>query len=121
MIIPSHKSGRSGDMQAAQMRVALSITGFVPQLQVFLPLSGSLRCEKPNSLLHVRAICSLHQYGSLANMVYVIDKGGKIHIPPHFVVERVTAHRKPPEVRICRLRNQSAVGTRPPCTSAPHC
>jgi hypothetical protein len=32
-------------------------------------------------------------------------------------VERVTAHRKPPEVRICRLRNQSAVGTRPPSTS----
>src|SRR5713101_6168507 len=29
-------------------------------------------------------------------------------------------HRKPPEVRICRLRNQSAVGTRPPSTSTPH-
>jgi RNA-directed DNA polymerase len=29
-------------------------------------------------------------------------------------------HRKPPEVRICRLRNQSRVGTRPPSTSTPH-
>jgi len=33
----------------------------------------------------------------------------------------VITHRKPPEVRICRLRNQSAVGTRPPSTSTPHC
>jgi hypothetical protein len=45
----------------------------------------------------------------------------KVHIPPDLVVERGTAHRKPPEVRICRLRNQSAVGTRPPSTSTPHC
>jgi hypothetical protein len=38
----------------------------------------------------------------------------KTHIPPDLVVAGVTAHRRPPEVRICRLRNQSAVGTRPP-------
>src|SRR5215467_12347173 len=44
----------------------------------------------------------------------------KFHIPSHYVVEAVTADRKPPEVRICRLRNQSAVGTRPPSTSTPH-
>src|SRR5499426_3424418 len=31
--------------------------------------------------------------------------------------ERVTAQRKPPEVRICKLRNQSRVGTVPPSTS----
>jgi hypothetical protein len=42
------------------------------------------------------------------------------HIPPDLVVRGITAHRKPPEVRICRLRNQSAVGTRPPSTSTPH-
>jgi hypothetical protein len=29
-------------------------------------------------------------------------------------------HRKPPEVRICRLSIQSGVGTRPPSTSTPH-
>ena len=29
-------------------------------------------------------------------------------------------HRKPPEVRICRLSIQSVVGTRPPSTSTPH-
>jgi hypothetical protein len=29
-------------------------------------------------------------------------------------------HRKPPEVRICRLSTQSDVGTRPPSTSTPH-
>jgi hypothetical protein len=45
----------------------------------------------------------------------------KFHIPSVLVVAGVTAHRKPPEVRICRLRNQSAVGTRPPSTSTPHC
>jgi hypothetical protein len=32
----------------------------------------------------------------------------------------VSTHRKPLEVRICRLRNQSIVGTRPPSTSTPH-
>jgi hypothetical protein len=42
------------------------------------------------------------------------------HIPPNLVVEHVTAHRKPPEVRIWRLRNQSRVGTLPPSTSTPH-
>jgi hypothetical protein len=45
---------------------------------------------------------------------------GKTHIPSYLVVEDTTTHRKPPEVRICRLRNQSAVGTRPPPTSTPH-
>jgi hypothetical protein len=43
------------------------------------------------------------------------------HIPPNYVVKRVTAQRKPPEVRICRLRNQSCVGTLPPSTSTLHC
>src|SRR5215510_12780616 len=42
------------------------------------------------------------------------------HIPADLVVACVTAHRKPPDVRICRLRNQSAVGTCPPSTSTPH-
>jgi hypothetical protein len=41
------------------------------------------------------------------------------HIPPDFVVGGITAHRKPPDVRICRLRNQSRVGTVPPATSTP--
>jgi hypothetical protein len=42
---------------------------------------------------------------------------------PHSIELRggvVITHRKPPEVRICRLRNQSVVGTRPPSTSTPH-
>src|SRR3989442_15403550 len=38
----------------------------------------------------------------------------KFHIPSNLVVECVTAYRKPPDVRICRLRNQSRVGTFPP-------
>src|SRR5262245_65678738 len=45
---------------------------------------------------------------------------GPNHIPSDLVVACVTAQRKPPEVRICRLRNQSCVGTRPPSTSTPH-
>src|SRR5262249_9616610 len=48
------------------------------------------------------------------------DANDILHIPPNFVVKCVTAHRKPPEVRICRLRNQSLVGTLPPSTSTPH-
>src|SRR5215472_14818408 len=44
---------------------------------------------------------------------------GKTHIPPNLVVRSITAHRKPPDVRICRLRNQSRVGTVPPSTSTP--
>jgi hypothetical protein len=43
-----------------------------------------------------------------------------LHIPPNLVVECVPTHRKPPEVRICRLSIQSGVGTRPPSTSTPH-
>jgi hypothetical protein len=50
-----------------------------------------------------------------------IEKKKKIHIPSNLVVERITAHRKPPEVRIWRLSNQSRVGNRPPSTSTPHC
>ena len=46
--------------------------------------------------------------------------GQKTHIPPNLVVACVTAHRRPPDVRSCRLRNQSAVGTHPPSTSTPH-
>ena len=42
------------------------------------------------------------------------------HIPPNLVVECVPTHRKPPEVRIWRLSNQSRVGTVPPSTSTPH-
>src|SRR5437016_5406519 len=38
----------------------------------------------------------------------------------NLVVEQVTAHRKPPDVRIWRLSNQSRVGTFPPSTSTPH-
>ena len=48
------------------------------------------------------------------------DTSRIFHIPSDLVVECVTAHRKPPEVRIWTLRNQSAVGTRPPSTSTPH-
>jgi hypothetical protein len=43
------------------------------------------------------------------------------HIPSDFVVACVTPQRKPPEVRIWRLRNQSCLGTVPPSTSTPHC
>jgi hypothetical protein len=46
---------------------------------------------------------------------------GFYHIPSLLVVECVTTHRKPPEVRICKLSIQSAVGTHPPSTSTPHC
>jgi|RhiMetdeSRZDD1v2_1073273.scaffolds.fasta_scaffold222161_6 hypothetical protein len=42
------------------------------------------------------------------------------HIPPNYVVAAIPAHRKPPDVRICRLSIQSDVGTRPPSTSTPH-
>jgi|SRR4029453_15013830 DNA invertase Pin-like site-specific DNA recombinase len=47
--------------------------------------------------------------------------GAFAHIPPNLVVDGVPAQRKPPEVRICKLSIQSAVGTRPPSTSTPHC
>jgi hypothetical protein len=65
------------------------------------------------------------QNGNLVRMLFA-GKGSalsftNLHIPSDLVVAGVTAHRKPPEVRICRLRNQSAVGTRPPSTSTPHC
>jgi hypothetical protein len=43
------------------------------------------------------------------------------HTPPDLVVRGAPTQRNPPDVRICRLRNQSRVGTRPPSTSTPHC
>jgi hypothetical protein len=51
-------------------------------------------------------------------LLAILDE--KIHIPSLLVVRGITAQRKPPEVRICRLSIQSAVGTRPPSTSTPH-
>jgi hypothetical protein len=60
----------------------------------------------------VRMLEDMVAAGSVANK--------KSHIPPELVVERVTAHRKPPDVRICTLRNQSLVGKRPPSTSTPY-
>ena len=51
----------------------------------------------------------------------VFMRGGAGHAcMDDLVVRSITAHRKPPEVRICRLRNQSRVGTVPPSTSTPH-
>src|SRR5262249_27178925 len=47
-------------------------------------------------------------------------RGWLLHIPPNLVVACVPAHRKPPEVRMCRLSLQSCVGKRPPSTSTPH-
>jgi hypothetical protein len=47
--------------------------------------------------------------------------GEIVHTPPDYVVEDALIHRKPPEVRIWTLRNQSRVGTCPPSTSTPHC
>jgi hypothetical protein len=49
------------------------------------------------------------------------DLSDFFHIPPNLVVDGVPTQRKPPEVRICKLSIQSAVGTRPPSTSTPHC
>src|SRR5712691_3785280 len=54
----------------------------------------------------------------------VSENGDDARQFPHSIELRggvVITHRKPPEVRICRLRNQSVVGTRPPSTSTPHC
>jgi hypothetical protein len=68
---------------------------------------------------HVRLIVSSLAGGSLAIFERALPSAN-LHIPPDYVVERVTLQRKPPEVRICRVRNQSAVGTRPPSTSTPH-
>src|ERR671932_2006523 len=39
---------------------------------------------------------------------------------PACVVQDALTHRKPPEVRRCRLSIQSGAGTRPPSTSTPH-
>jgi hypothetical protein len=39
--------------------------------------------------------------------------GYKFHVPSHVAVEYVIMQRKLPKVRICRLRNQAAVGHHP--------
>src|SRR5262249_9946370 len=55
-----------------------------------------------------------------AGVDYFIGGGAGPTCMKDLVVRGIPAHRKPPEVRIWRLRNQSAVGTRPPSTSTPH-
>jgi hypothetical protein len=45
---------------------------------------------------------SAHSYAG-ARGLHDTHLCGNSHIPPHLVVERVTAHRKPPEVRIWSL------------------
>src|SRR5919206_3142009 len=52
---------------------------------------------------------------------YFIGGGAGPTCMKDLVVRSTTTHRKPPDVRICRLRNQSRVGTVPPSTSTPHC
>jgi hypothetical protein len=66
------------------------------------------------------AVCRSLGLNPLTKPFEFLTLNSKLQIPPDYVVEDATAHRKPPEVRICRLRNQSAVGTRPPSTSTPH-
>ena len=62
---------------------------------------------------------AMHMHGHLSKSL-ATALIGIFHIPSNYVVGHVTAQRKPPEVRICRLRNQSRVGTLPPSTSTPH-
>jgi putative transposase len=52
---------------------------------------------------------------------YLNNRCENSHTPPNYVVECGIAYRKPPDVRIWRLSNQSRVGTLPPSTSTPHC
>ncbi len=85
----------------------LRVPGGLEPLQAPLPLAGGL----------VGVLRPVVEVAVLA----VLNTRQNLHIPPNYVVERVTAHRKPPDVRICRLRNQSRVGTVPPSTSTPHC
>src|SRR5215471_17924776 len=55
-----------------------------------------------------------------AGVDYFIGGGAGPVCMKDLVVRSITAHRKPPDVRICRLRNQSRVGTVPPSTSTPY-
>src|SRR5213593_1393881 len=80
--------------------------------------------EQPVQLLKETRvpIAATPQHGTRVDDAYERTGTASIfHIPSYLVVEDTTTHRKPPEVRICRLRNQSAVGNRPPSTSTPHC
>jgi transposase len=76
--------------------------------------------EHPKDVTQVGHVLeqATHKRVSTTTITRLIKKN---HIPSNLVVERVTAHRNPPEVRIWRLRNQSCVGTVPPSTSTPHC
>jgi hypothetical protein len=79
-------------------------------------ISGLIQTSQPESIPVLPQVpCTLFCIHTLHWML--VDS----HIPSHLVVKRVSAHRKPPEVRIWRLRNQSRVGTVPPSTSTPQC
>jgi hypothetical protein len=82
--------------------------------------SGTTKRLGDEAVLAARAAICVAQFMKQPNAQEQLQAFEKIHIPPNYVVERVTLQRKPPEVRIWRLSIQSAVGTRPPSTSTPH-
>jgi hypothetical protein len=86
------------------------LTGSIDIFSVKGSISGE--CSNLGTLLSKKIFNNVRVMGIISSKF--------LHIPPDLVVRGIPAHRKPPEVRIWRLRNQSAVGTRPPSTSTPH-
>ena len=87
------------------------------RVMLLLSMKAGLRAKAMASLTWAMVTDAA---GQVAEVLHVPNRARKGHIPPNYVVGHVTAQRKPPEVRICRLRNQSRVGTLPPSTSTPH-
>jgi hypothetical protein len=85
-----------------------------PRLQM-LSLLASGQAQRRRE---VAQLLGVHR-NTIGHGLALYETGG--HIPSDLVVECVTAHRKPPDVRIWRLSNQSRVGTFPPSTATPHC
>jgi len=80
----------------------------------------ALRCQLEAALSEMPTE-GLLPTGDLVQRFKALRQAHTVHIPSHLVVKRVSAQRKPPEVRIWRLRNQFRVGTVPPSTSTPQC
>jgi hypothetical protein len=86
---------------------------FEPRLLGVCLIGGLLHHKLARVYAESRGV-SVNEYANKklwrCNRIGFPSESATFHIPPNEVVKRVTAHRKPPEERIGRLRHRYAMG-----------
>src|SRR5215468_10955750 len=76
-----------------------------------------MQCRKAFSATKGTVFYRLRTSAETVVLVGFCRKVQFLYIPPDCVVRESPAHRKPPDVRRCRVRPPSRVGTVPPATA----